>query len=745
MSLRDVAVEYRTDVPVLAVRGVSLDIAPGEIVGIAGESGCGKSTLAYAMTRLLRAPGEITSGSVTFHATGSDDEIDVLGLTGEKLRAFHWARVAMVFQSAMSALNPVVTIERQLADVFPAHGVQLSRRQTHERCAELVELVGIDRSRLSAFPHELSGGMRQRVMIAMALALQPDVIVMDEPTTALDVVVQREILSEIDRLRSLFGFAVVFITHDLSLLLEISDHIAIMYAGRIVEYGEAETILRAPRHPYTVGAHRLVPEPARGPPRAPRNSRLTAGPVPAGPRVCFSTAVPPGIRPVPHGRPRAPHPRSRRAGRGRHEPGPDGLAGIVAVIGRLSPARHPAPAPGAAGGSARARASECGRARYRTPGRADSRADRGRAARGRAGRREGGAVSTLQVESIRKVFTVRGQQKLLAVDDVSFTLRSGTTVALVGESGSGKSTVARILARLTKPTSGRVTLDGAEIAAGRRATVRYRNAVQMVFQDPFGSLNPSHTIGYHLRRPLQLHHLVPAGSTVDAGVAELLTRVNLGRPTWWRPGTRTSCPAASGSASPSPARWPRGRRCCWPTSRCRCSTCPIRLEILELLDRARIENDLAVLYITHDLATARYFATTIMVMYRGEVVESGPADDVIVRPAHPYTQLLARSAPDPEGRYGAPDLEAADGPLPDPADGGGSGAGTAPVRRPPTAIAADGSDPGCRFRDRCPFVMEICAERRPPVIETTPGHHARCWLLDPSRAGGAGRSGRVAA
>ncbi len=253
LSMRDVVVDYATESTVRAVRGVSLDIAPGEVVGIAGESGCGKSTLAYAMTRLLRPPGQVTSGSVTFTAAGTDEAVDVLALEGGDLRAFRWARIAMVFQSAMSALNPVVSIERQLSDVFAAHDVKLSRRDRHERCAELIELVGIDRSRLSSFPHELSGGMRQRVMIAMALALRPDVIIMDEPTTALDVVVQREILAEIDRLRDMFGFAVVFITHDLSLLLEISDHIAIMYAGRIVEYGEAAEILARPKHPYTVG------------------------------------------------------------------------------------------------------------------------------------------------------------------------------------------------------------------------------------------------------------------------------------------------------------------------------------------------------------------------------------------------------------------------------------------------------------------------------------------------------------
>jgi len=253
LSLRDVVVEYAAETTVRAVRGVSLDIAPGEVVGVAGESGCGKSTLAYAMTRLLRPPGAVTEGSVTFTPAGSEEAVDVLALDGQELQAFRWARIAMVFQSAMSALNPVVTIERQISDVFAAHGVKLSRAAKHERCAELIELVGIDRARLSSFPHELSGGMRQRVMIAMALALRPDVIIMDEPTTALDVVVQREILAEIDRLRDMFGFAVVFITHDLSLLLEISDHIAIMYAGRVVEYGEAAEILARPKHPYTVG------------------------------------------------------------------------------------------------------------------------------------------------------------------------------------------------------------------------------------------------------------------------------------------------------------------------------------------------------------------------------------------------------------------------------------------------------------------------------------------------------------
>ena len=253
LSVRDLRVTYDGSAAVHAVRGVSFDLAPGEVLGLAGESGCGKSTLAYAVTRLLRPPGRLDGGSVMFRPSRGGEPVDVLGLRGEELRLFRWKRIAMVFQGAMNALNPVLSIRAQLADVFTAHEPRMGRRERDQRCRELLDMVGIAQGRLSSYPHELSGGMRQRVMIAMALALRPDVVIMDEPTTALDVVVQRDILAEIDRLRQVFGFAVIFITHDLSLLLEISDHIAIMYAGRIVERGRAADLRTAPHHPYTVG------------------------------------------------------------------------------------------------------------------------------------------------------------------------------------------------------------------------------------------------------------------------------------------------------------------------------------------------------------------------------------------------------------------------------------------------------------------------------------------------------------
>ena len=259
LSVRNLSVDYGVNHPTHAVRDVSLSLRRGEVLGIAGESGCGKSTLAYAVTRLLRAPARLTGGQVLFHPEGATQPIDVMALSGRDLRAFRWRRIAMVFQSAMNSLNPVLSVRKQLADIFTAHEPDLDKREVQQRCRELMELVGIDASRLSSYPHELSGGMRQRVTIAMALALRPDVVVMDEPTTALDVVVQWEILNEVNRLRDMFGFAVIFITHDLSLLLEISDQLAIMYAGRIVEQGTAAEILNRPHHPYTVGLLRSFP------------------------------------------------------------------------------------------------------------------------------------------------------------------------------------------------------------------------------------------------------------------------------------------------------------------------------------------------------------------------------------------------------------------------------------------------------------------------------------------------------
>jgi peptide/nickel transport system ATP-binding protein len=258
VELKNLCVDYGWgENTVRAVDNVNLSIAPGEIVGLAGESGCGKSTVANTLMQILRAPGHVSGGQILFHGD------DLTKKSPEELRKFRWRNVSMVFQSAMNALNPVARVGDQFVDMMQAHE-RISKKQALKQAGELLELVGIDARRVRAYPHELSGGMRQRVIIAMALALEPELVIMDEPTTALDVVVQREILQQIGALQRELGFAVLFITHDLSLLIEIADRIAIMYAGEIVEEAPADEIHRAPRHPYTVGLMQSFP-PLTGP------------------------------------------------------------------------------------------------------------------------------------------------------------------------------------------------------------------------------------------------------------------------------------------------------------------------------------------------------------------------------------------------------------------------------------------------------------------------------------------------
>ncbi len=317
-------------------------------------------------------------------------------------------------------------------------------------------------------------------------------------------------------------------------------------------------------------------------------------------------------------------------------------------------------------------------------------------------------MSELSVSGLTKDFPLRDhgrRRRLRAVDDVSFTLRSGHTVALVGESGSGKSTIARMLARLTRPTAGEIRLDGEPVQTGPRAVRRYRGEVQMIFQDPFSSLNPTHSVEYHLRRPLHLHGAA-RGRDLRAAVHALLERVNLTPADQFAhkfphelSGGQRQRVAIARALAPRP----RVLLADEPVSMLDVS---IRLEILQLIDRLKQEEDLAVLYVTHDLATARHFASTVMVMYRGQIVESGPSDEVILSSGHPYTRLLASAAPDPDTiRTGRTPMVRGDRPVP--------------------------NDTGCLFRSRCPAAMAVCTGPV-PVFTLTGGHTARCWLHDAS-------------
>jgi len=636
-AVDDLCVTFRRNGKnVHALRGVSLTIAPGEIVGLVGESGSGKSVLGFSMLGLLgRAK---TDGSVQVCGT------DMLTGAAKQLRKVRRLDLGAVFQDPMTSLNPTMRIGKQVEEVAGSS----------EEALKLLTAVGIPdpERRMRAYPHELSGGLRQRVMIAIAVAGDPELIIADEPTTALDVTVQAQVLALLQRLRTEIGCSIVLITHDLGVAAQIADRIAVLYAGRIAEIGPTAEVLATPAHPYTHGLlqSRLTLETERDRPLA-----AMAGQVPS------PTAPLPGCAFVP------------RCAVARAECSATPPDPVAVAVDRVS-ACIIAPD--------QMRAELAAVVAAETEAFADD------------AEVDTAVAPAFDARAVTKAFTVRRnwldrsgprQSKLQALRGVSLTVAHGESVALVGESGSGKSTLLRIIAGLEKATTGEVALAGNE-------------RPQMVFQDAGASLTPWLSVGELIGERLRGTSMSRA-ERKDA-VAAVLERVGLpqdvvkSRAAQLSGGQRQRVSLARATVIP-----PQVLLCDEPTSALDVS---LAASVLNLIGELRRGLDMSVVFVTHDLSVARVVADRIAVMYLGRIVEIGPAEDVIGRPTHPYTQALVDAIPD-LGR----DCRVL------------AGEPASPLS-PPT---------GCAFHPRCPISIDTCSDIELDVrLEGVPGspHQVAC-------------------
>ncbi len=609
LEVTDLSVTYspRDSAAVRAVDKVSFSVEEGEFVGLLGESGCGKSTLGNAVLRLLEKPAAITGGTVTF------DGRDITTAGEDELRSLRWVDLSTVFQSSMNSLNPVINVREQFADAFDAHREAIGEdRDVDRRAGDLLEMVSLSRDVLRRYPHELSGGMKQRVALALALALRPKFVLLDEPTTGLDVVVQREILDRLAELRHELGFAVLFISHDLGTVMEMADRVMVMYGGELVEDQPAADMVGQHLHPYSAGLLGSYADPrdevvevAFIPGRPPDLSREHAG-------CRFAPRCPVAVDAC-----RTEHPALLPAGRGRAR-----CLLVEQSVRDGVPLEKAAPV---------------------------ERLDAVFAA-GAAPRGDADAEPVLTVRNARKTYRVRRGSKTTithAVQDVSFELRRGRVSALVGQSGSGKTTIARLVTGVERPTAGEVHFGDTVVhRLRRRALRRYRRHVQLVFQDPFAALNPTRTIAYALSRPLRNHLGMDKRQARDRA-AELLETVGLSPaehyldklPHQLSGGQRQRVVIARALASE-----PSVLVADEPISMLDVS---IRAEIVALLDGLVRERGIAMLYITHDLLSARLLADDVMVLNKGVMVERGPTLDVIRSAQDPYTRTLLAAIPRP--------------------------------------------------------------------------------------------------
>jgi peptide/nickel transport system ATP-binding protein len=577
VDVSNLRVTLGSDTPI--VDGVDLQLRRGEILGIVGESGSGKTTTALALLGYAQRGARIASGEIVIAGKR------VLTLTEAALREVRGGTISYVPQDAGQALNPSLRIAESLADVI--------RRGDREKAADVLSLLSaVDLPATREFgrrlPHQLSGGQQQRVTIAMSMGSQPDVIVMDEPTTGLDVVTQRSVLKEIARLRDDEGVSLVYVSHDLAVVSQIADRIAVMYAGRIVEQGPTLALLGRPRHPYTRGLLQSIPDHRR---------RVHLVPMPG-------TAL--GIEDRPDGCPFA-----ARC--------PQKTDSCEALLPQLEPVDE-------------VHDVRCVHWRETKPPVERAAVERGKVA---------GDV-TVSVRNLRAVHRARGGA-VVAAEDVSFELHRGECLALVGESGSGKTTIARSIVGLHRPDAGAIDLNGQQLPARIRSrTLAQRRGIQYVFQNPFQSLNPRRRIGDDLSRPGQvLRGLSKAESKAEVGA--LLERVRLPArfaeryPAQLSGGERQRVAIARALAA-----HPDLLVCDEVTSALDVS---VQAAVLEVLAELRDELGVAMLFITHDLGVVSVVADRIIVLERGRICEAGPTEQLLRAPEHPYTRRLVEAAP----------------------------------------------------------------------------------------------------
>ncbi|MGQ0663368.1 MAG: ABC transporter ATP-binding protein [Pseudomonadota bacterium] len=648
---------------VRAVEGVAYQVRPGEIVALVGESGCGKSVSALAIMRLLAKPaGRIVAGRVRFEGR------DLFALSEEEMRKVRGRDIAMIFQEPMTSLNPVLPIGLQIMEPLLVH-LGTDPGQARGRAVELLGLVGIPDAerRLDHYPHQFSGGMRQRVMIALALACNPKLIIADEPTTALDVTIQAQILELLRDLSSRLGIAMIIITHNLGIVARYADRVNVMYAARIVEQGTADDIFARPRHPYTLGLMRSVPRLDR-----PRASRLQT-----------IEGLPPDLLDPQAGcrfAPRCPH----RIAKCEEAPSLD----------EVEPGHRSACWRAAEIAAGRLAAAPTAAAAAFVPG-------------------QGASAPVLSVKNLSKVFRVSGGRfgrpagVVRAIADVSFDVFPGETLGVVGESGCGKTTLGRTILKLEEPSAGAIRYAGRDLAnlsAGELTELRQR--IQVIFQDPYSSLNPRMTVGQTISEPLSVYRLVPDDAAAKAKVADLLARVGLfpymaeRYPHQLSGGQRQRVGIARALAMN-----PSFIVCDEPVSALDVS---IQAQIINLLEDLQRQFGLTYLFIAHDLAVVRHIATRVAVMYLGRVMELAERDELYARPLHPYTKALLDAAPVPD-----PALERARAARP---LGG----------EPPSPLTPPS---GCVFHTRCPLATAECKAAVPGLREVRPGHFAACIKL----------------